>query len=155
MDAILSYIKLYLQVISSISQIFSDYIFNMFHFQTAMAQWRQSLNSKELPHVNLVFIGPSGSGKSTMLGHLIAESGAIDACSCKQCWACNNKGGKQPSLAVSLEKCGFIMIHTGSCVNNLGMPDGDGERNQLNKAAKAENNMILRETLAITPLSNG
>eukprot|EP00435_Cladocopium_sp_Y103_P016497 s77_g4.t1 len=33
----------------------------------------------ELPHVNLVFIGPSGSGKSTMLGHLIAESGAIDA----------------------------------------------------------------------------
>ena len=34
---------------------------------------------KELPHVNLVFIGPSGSGKSTMLGHLIAESDAIDA----------------------------------------------------------------------------
>ncbi|CAK9063703.1 Elongation factor 1-alpha (EF-1-alpha) (50 kDa actin-binding protein) (ABP-50) [Durusdinium trenchii] len=33
----------------------------------------------DLPHVNLVFIGPSGSGKSTMLGHLIAESGAIDA----------------------------------------------------------------------------
>ncbi|CAL1155466.1 unnamed protein product, partial [Cladocopium goreaui] len=34
--------------------------------------------NQELPHVNLVFIGPSGSGKSTMLGHLIAESGAID-----------------------------------------------------------------------------
>ena len=36
--------------------------------------------AKELPHVNLVFIGPSGSGKSTMLGHLIAESGAIETC---------------------------------------------------------------------------
>ena len=30
--------------------------------------------------MNLVFIGPSGSGKSTMLGHLIAESGAIETC---------------------------------------------------------------------------
>ncbi|OLQ05638.1 Elongation factor 1-alpha [Symbiodinium microadriaticum] len=33
----------------------------------------------DLPHVNLVFIGPCSSGKSTMVGHLIADSGAIDA----------------------------------------------------------------------------
>eukprot|EP00931_Biecheleriopsis_adriatica_P076758 TRINITY_DN50439_c0_g1_i1.p1 TRINITY_DN50439_c0_g1~~TRINITY_DN50439_c0_g1_i1.p1 ORF type:complete len:594 (+),score=113.63 TRINITY_DN50439_c0_g1_i1:83-1864(+) len=32
----------------------------------------------DLPHVNLVFIGPCACGKSTIMGHLVADSGAID-----------------------------------------------------------------------------
>lgn len=32
----------------------------------------------DAPHANVVFIGPCGCGKSTTIGHLIADSGAID-----------------------------------------------------------------------------
>mmetsp|Transcript_110126 Transcript_110126/g.322193 ORF Transcript_110126/g.322193 Transcript_110126/m.322193 type:complete len:565 (+) Transcript_110126:180-1874(+) len=34
--------------------------------------------ASDVPHANVVFIGPCGCGKSTTVGHLIADSGAID-----------------------------------------------------------------------------
>ena len=69
---------------------------------------------KELPHVNLVFIGPSGSGKSTMLGHLIAESDAIDAWRVSDpfyhptTWPVTTKVGNKRVWQFYWKKCGFI-----------------------------------------------
>eukprot|EP00439_Symbiodinium_sp_Y106_P023571 s4721_g2.t2 len=61
------------------TQNFGNWLF------AAQPLWNEPLDMEQdgehtdLPHVNLVFIGPCSSGKSTMVGHLIADSGAIDA----------------------------------------------------------------------------
>jgi len=39
--------------------------------------WAEA-EASDAPHANVVFIGPCGCGKSTTVGHLIADSGAID-----------------------------------------------------------------------------